>query len=418
MSATAPVRAADADAPAADPARWRMLARVCAAVVLALATWFSATAILPEMEAALGIGSATASWLANGVQIGFVAGAVVASMVNLPDIVRLERLMAASALLAAASNAALLLEPAPAGLVAARIATGVALAGVYPPAMKLVSTWFREERGRAMGALIGALTLGSALPHLFRALAAELPWQAVVAASSLSALAGAALFAWSVREGPFPFARGVFDPRQIGAVLANRPLRLATFGYLGHMWELYAMWAWILVYARIALEGQGVSDPASASLVAFLAVAAGAPGCVLGGVLSDRIGRTAATAGIMAVSGSCALAVGFAAGGSAAVFVAVVLLWGLTIVADSAQFSTAVTELSDPRYVGTALSLQVGLGFALTILAIWLVPVIAEALGSWRWSFLVLVPGPALGILAMLRLRALPESGRLAGGRR
>ena len=402
----------------ADPARWRALALVCLAVVLALTTWFSATAILPEIERDLGLSPAEASWLANGVQIGFVLGALAASMVNLPDIVRLNRLMAVAALAAAGSNAALLLEPGPAGLVAARAATGVAIAAVYPPAMKLVSTWFRRERGFALGALIGAVTLGSAMPYLFRALSATLPWQAVVTASSLAAAAGGLVFLLFGREGPFPFGKAVFDPGQIGAVLRDRPLLLVTFGYLGHMWELYAMWAWILLYVRAAFEAQGLSGPSLAPLVAFLAVAAGAAGCLAGGVLSDRIGRTAATALMMTGSGASALLVGFAFDGPTWLFLAIALVWGFTIVGDSAQFSTSVTELADPRYVGTALSLQVALGFALTILAIWLVPQLVALLSGWRWAFAVLAVGPVLGTIAMLRLRALPESVRLAGGRR
>lgn len=400
------------------PGRWRALLLLCAAVALALTTWFSATAILPEMEAHFGLDRDAAAWLTNGVQIGFVLGALVASLVNLPDIVRLDRLMAAAALLAAAANAVLLLEPGTTALVAARIVAGIALAGVYPPAMKMVATWFRRGRGFALGALIGALTFGSALPHLFRALSASLPWQAVVAASSLAALAGAVLFIAFAREGPFPFSRARFDPRQMGTVLRDRPVRLATFGYLGHMWELYAMWAWILVYVREALAAQGSPSPAAASWIAFLAVAAGAFGCLGGGLLSDRIGRSRSTALLMVISGACAVAIGFAFGGPSLLFVAIALVWGITIIGDSAQFSTAVTELSDPRYVGTALSLQVGLGFGLTILIVWLVPEIAHLLGDWRFAFAWLAIGPFLGAAAMLRLRRLPESARMAGGRR
>lgn len=401
-----------------DAHRWSVLAMLCLAVVLSLTTWFSATAITPELKAAWHLSGAIEAWLTNGVQIGFVAGALASSLVNLPDIVRLNRLMALSALLAATANACLLLQPGPVGLVCARILTGVALAGVYPPALKLVSTWFVRGRGLALGAVIGALTLGSSLPHLFRALSGALDWQLVVVAATVATLTGAGIFWFFAGEGPYPFGKAVFDPRQIGAVFRDRPLVLVNIGYLGHMWELYAMWAWLLAYARAALAAQQLGSPALASLLTFCAIAAGVAGCLLGGVLSDRFGRTFTTAGLMLVSGLCALAIGFVFDGPLWLFILVALVWGISIIGDSAQFSAAVTELGDRRFVGTALSVQLGLGFALTVLVIWLVPQVASLLGGWRWAFLLLVPGPFIGAAAMLLLRRLPEAAKMAGGRR
>ncbi|WP_342586615.1 MFS transporter [Mesorhizobium sanjuanii] len=400
-----------------DAQRWSVLALLCLAVVLSLTTWFSATAITPELKAAWHLSGAIEAWLTNGVQVGFVAGALASSLANLPDIVRLNRLMALSALLAAAANACLLLQPGPVGLVCARILTGVALAGVYPPALKLVSTWFVRGRGLALGAVIGALTLGSSLPHLFRALSGALDWQLVVIAATVATLIGAGIFWFFAGEGPYPFGKAVFDPRQIGAVFRDRPLVLVNVGYLGHMWELYAMWAWLLAYARAALEAQQVS-PTMASLLTFCAIAAGVGGCLLGGVLSDRFGRTFTTAGLMLVSGLCALLIGFVFDGPLWLFVVVALVWGISIIGDSAQFSAAVTELGDRRFVGTALSVQLGLGFALTVLVIWLVPHVVSLLGGWRWAFLLLVPGPFIGAAAMLALRRLPAATKMAGGKR
>jgi MFS family permease len=403
---------------AKDAHRWSVLGLLCLAVMLSLTTWFSATAITPELKAAWHLSGAIQAWLTNGVQIGFVAGALVSSLVNLPDVVRLNRLMAVSALLAAAANACLLLQPGPIGLVAARILTGVALAGVYPPALKLVSTWFIRGRGLALGAVIGALTVGSSLPHLFRAVAGSLDWQAVVLASSIATLVGAGLFWFLASEGPHPFGKAIFDPRQIGAIFGDRPLLLVNIGYLGHMWELYAMWAWLLTYVRAALEVQGQPSPAFASLLTFCAIAAGVAGCLLGGVLSDRFGRSLTTAGMMIVSGLCALAIGFVFDGPLWLFVLIAIVWGISVVGDSAQFSAAVTELGDRRFVGTALSVQLGLGFALTVLVIGLIPRVAGLLGGWRWAFLLLVPGPLIGAAAMLGLRRLPSSTKMAGGKR
>jgi len=383
-----------------------------------LTTWFSATAITPELKREWNLSPFVLSWLTIGVQIGFVCGALAASLVNLPDIVRLNRLMALSAMLAAAANASLLAAHGPRAAIAARVVTGFALAGVYPPALKLVSTWFNRDRGLALGAVVGALTVGSSMPHLFRSLSAAVDWRFVVKMSTLATSLGAALLLLFAREGPYPFARALFDPRQAGAVFRDRNLLLANLGYFGHMWELYAMWAWLLVYVNAALAAQHMSLAGRASFLTFSAIALGAFGCILGGILSDRVGRTATTAGMMMVSGACALAIGLAFDGPPWLFVTILVIWGVSVIGDSAQFSAMVTELADQRFVGTALSVQLGLGFALTVVAIWLTPRMADLLGSWRWTFLMLVPGPAIGASAMLLLRRRPASARLANGMR
>jgi MFS family permease len=401
-----------------DASRWRVLALLSIAIVLSLTTWFSATAITPELKREWNLSPSVLAWLTNGVQIGFVCGALAASLVNLPDIVRLRTLMALSALLAAVANASLLVDHGPMGAIAARVVTGFALAGVYPPALKLVSTWFNRDRGLALGIVIAALTLGSSMPHLFRSLSSAVDWRFVVKMSTLATSVGAVLFGFFAREGPHPFGRALFDPRQAGAVFRDRNLLLANLGYFGHMWELYAMWAWLLVYVNEALGSQHLAVAGRASLLTFVAIGMGAFGCIIGGILSDRIGRTLTTAGMMMVSGACALAIGFAFDGPSWLFMTILVIWGISVIGDSAQFSAIVTELADRRFVGTALSVQLGLGFALTVVAIWLMPRMATFLGSWRWAFLVLVPGPSIGTSAMLLLRKSPASARLANGMR
>lgn len=418
MPATLPTSASSPPPTGADASRWPVLAILSVAIVLSLTTWFSATAITPELKREWHLSPFVLAWLTIGVQIGFVCGALAASLVNLPDIVRLNRLMALSALVAAAANLSLLMQHGPVGIVAARVVTGFALAGVYPPALKLVSTWFNRDRGLALGIVVGALTLGSSMPHLFRSLSAAVDWRFVVKMSTLATSIGAVLFFLFAREGPYPFARAVFNPRQAGAVFRDRNLLLANLGYFGHMWELYAMWAWLLVYVNASLAAQQVSAAGRASLLTFAAIATGALGCILGGILSDRIGRTATTAAMMIVSGSCALTIGLAFDGPPWLFITILIVWGISIVGDSAQFSATITELSDQRFVGTALSVQLGLGFALTVVAIWLLPLMADSLGSWRWAFLMLVPGPLIGAFAMLLLRRSPASARLANGMR
>lgn len=395
---------------------WPVLAILCLSVVLSMTTWFSATAVTPELKLAWALSDTQVAWLTNSVQIGFVIGALLASFVSLPDIVRLNRLMATASIVATCVNAMLLIEPAPWLACLCRFATGMALAAVYPPAMKLVSTWFVRNRGLALGAVVGALTLGSSMPHLFRTLTEQIDWQVVIGLSSAASLLAGLSFLLFAREGPHPFGRAVFDPRQIGRVLRDRNLLLVNIGYFGHMWELYAMWAWLLIFLRTAF-GQGIS-PATTSLITFAAIAAGLFGCLGGGLLSDRFGRTATTAGFMIVSGLCAIMIGFAFDGPNWLVIGIAIVWGIAIIGDSPLFSAAVTELSDRDLVGTALSLQMGLGFALTVFVIWLMPQLAAAMGSWQWTFAFLAPGPLIGAWAMLKLRRSPVSLRLSGGRR
>lgn len=386
-----------------DRARWRMLGLICAGVVLCMTTWFSATAITPELIQIWRLSAGQVAWLTNAVQLGFVTGALLSSFVSLPDLIPLRRLMGVSALIAASANLCLLWAPSVGLLLAARFVTGVALAGIYPPALKLISTWFVRGRGTALGLVIAALTLGSALPHLVRFLTDRVDWQAVVVAASACTLAGAGLMVFFAAEGPFPFSKAVFNPRYIGVVFRNRPLAFANLGYFGHMWELYAMWGWFLAFVRAASPHLGLVGANAASLVTFVVIASGIVGAVLGGVLADRTNRPFAAGLMMTLSGLCALAIGAVFDGPLWLFLLIAILWGITVIGDSAQFSAMATEFSDPGYVGTALALQLGLGFALTLVSIRLTGVIAAHIG-WRWSLLPLAAGPAVGVVAMVLL--------------
>lgn len=395
--------------------RWRVLACVCGGLVLSMTTWFSATAITPSLIGVFGLTLGGAAWLTNMVQFGFVVGALTSSLFSLPDLVAPRRLMGIAGLLAAVANLSLLWVPNASLLFLARFMTGVALAGIYPPSLKLISTWFVHGRGLALGSVIAALTLGSAFPNLIRALTHGLVWQDVVISASISTFAGAVVLYVLAREGPFPFSKAVFDPFQVGAVLRNRALALANLGYFGHMWELYAMWGWFLSFVTAALPGFGLENIRIGSLITFVVIASGAVGAIVGGVMADRIGRPATAIVMLVTSGSCCILIGFAFCGPAWLFIAISILWGMSVIGDSAQFSAIATEISDSRYVGTALALQLGIGFALTIGSIRLTPMLASAIG-WRWSFLMLAPGPVIGIIAMLVLRRYQLAGHSNSG--
>ena len=379
--------------------RRRALALLAVALVLSMTTWFSATAVVPQLREDWGLSDSAAAWLTIAVQLGFVVGALVSSVLNVADVLSARAVLLAGAGGAAAANALLVAVGSATAAIPLRFATGFFLAGVYPPALKLMSTWFQRGRGTALGILVGALTLGSAGPHLVNGLGG-LDWRTVIAATSALTLAGGVLAFTVVREGPYSFPRATFDPRQARLVFANRGVRLASLGYFGHMWELYAMWAWFLVFFSEAVADGG-SGPAYAT---FAVIGIGALGCWAGGVLGDRFGRPETTAGMMAASGACAVLIGLLLEAPAWLVLLVGLVWGFTVVADSAQFSTLVTEHADQAYVGTALTMQLAVGFTLSVATIWLLPVLVDAVG-WRWAFAFLAPGPALGVVSILRLR-------------
>ena len=403
-----------AEAPPAG--RWRALTLLAVAELLGMSLWFSASASVPAIQVEWRLSESAAAWLTLAVQLGFVWGTLMSALSNLPDVVNTRRLFAASALLAALSNAAFALFAKGPGLgIPLRFATGFFLAGVYPPGMKIMATWFRRGRGLALGILVGALTLGKASPYLVNAIASS-GWRGHVLFVSLLAVFGGTLVLFFVGDGPYSTGNAPFNIRQAGEVFRNRGVRLANFGYFGHMWELYAMWTWAPVFIRASFASSN-SSPVLAEAGSFLVLGAGAAGCVAAGFLADRLGRTLIASAALAISGTCCLVVGFLFGGGPAALLAVMAVWGASVVADSAQFSACVTELGDPRYLGTALTLQVCLGFLLTTFSIRMMPPLVKAV-SWRYAFAFLAPGPVFGVLSMLRLRSLPEAAKIAQGRR
>ncbi|HET9084011.1 MAG TPA: MFS transporter [Candidatus Limnocylindrales bacterium] len=418
--AAATVRPADT---AAEPTeRWTQLVILGVGMVLAMSPSFAAAAVAPILREEWTVGPLDLPFLTVVVQLGFAVGAIGLAVIGAPDVIPAPRLFAAGAIVAAIANLGFgLIASDPGSAVPFRLLTGVALAAVYPVAMKMGAGWFRRDRGLAIGVVNGALTVGVALPFLFRALGAYagVDWRPVVVAASVAGLAGAALVGLTARTGPLDVAAPRFSPAIAAAAFREPSVRLAATGYFGHMWELFAMWTWIPIFLLGTFAAAGVVDPAAASLTAFAVVAAGGVGSAVAGAIADRVGRTATTIAAMATSATSAVVAGILFGAPIPIVVIVALVWGVSVVADSAQFSSAISELAPPGTSGSALSVQTALGFTLTsvtILGVGLLdPTNAD---GWRLAWIILALGPVVGIVAMARLRGRPDATKMANGHR
>lgn len=423
---------------AEHPHRWSQLFWLSTCNLFAMTLWFSVSAVVPALKTAWNLAPLEQAWLTISVQLGFAAGALASAIWNLADRWPPPRLLALCALGGTLLNAVIALHISnefartTAGFVVVcllRAATGAMLAGVYPVGMKLMASWFRRGRGLAIGVMVGALTIGSGTPHLLRALPLDqfaaaiwpdshqsLPetWRLVLLAASCCSLLAALFGLLCLRSGPWLPAAAKFDWSYFLRVWQDEPLRRANLGYLGHMFELYAMWTWAPELLRFAYKEAGYSA-SSAAFAAFATVAVGVMGCVAAGQFADRRGRCLTAIISLVISGGCALVAGSLTPWPALLTV-VCLLWGVSVIADSAQFSAAVSELCDPRYVGTALAIQTCVGFLLTTLTIALLPLMQQSLG-WPLATAILAAGPLVGIWQMARLRQIPAARKLSGGK-
>lgn len=385
--------------------RWYALLIISLSVFFSLSLWFSASVIAEDLRERWGLTPLMEGWLSAAVPAGFVAGAFVSALLGLADRFNTRKLFALSALAGGILNILLLFTDTIVVGLLLRILTGAALAGVYPPAVKLISLWFPKQRGLAIGILIAALTLGTSLPHALFLFTAGADAGMVLILSSALAFTAAVLMYAVLGEAPVKPNPSVFSVRLLSSVIKNRPVMLANYGYFGHMWELYGMWTWLPAFLTASFAQSAVPDEWSTA-AAFTAIgAAGAVGCIAGGLLADKIGRSLLTIGAMGISAACAISIGWTFGSAVWLTVLLAVIWGASVIADSAQFSAAVSDFAEPEYTGTALTFQMCIGFLISVVSINLIPVFQTWMG-WEWVFAVLSIGPILGMAAMWKVRS------------
>ncbi|MDX2157160.1 MAG: MFS transporter [Hyphomicrobiaceae bacterium] len=382
----------------------RILPVIVASQFAGTSLWFAGNAVLPDLQRRAGLPAEALGDITTAVQLGFITGTLVFAFLAIADRFSPRRIFLACALLGAGFNAATYLADASLWpLLLLRFATGFFLAGIYPVGMKIASGWFDRDLGKALGFLVGALVLGTALPHLIRAIGHELPWEGVMlSVSAIAALGGVLMYA-IVPDGPHLRAGARFDPSAFVEIFGSPDFRASSFGYFGHMWELYAFWAFVPAY--LAAAGVAGSGPAHAgtSLWSFVIIAAGAIGCMVGGQLSVHFGSARVAFLQLAVSGLCCVLSPLAFGMPAPFVLAFLIVWGVVVVGDSPQFSALNARYAPPDRVGSALTIVNCVGFAITIVSIQLLNAALTPVGA-RYMFLLLVPGPILGLLALRRL--------------
>jgi predicted MFS family arabinose efflux permease len=365
--------------------------------------WFAGNAVLADLQRRWGLPDETLGNITAAVQFGFIAGTLTFAFFAISDRYSPRRIFFICSIFGALSNAAIYLLSGELWLLLAlRFATGFFLAGIYPVGMKIASGWYQRDLGKALGFLVGALVLGTAFPHLIRGLGQTLPWEGVMLAVSVVALLGGVSMFALVPDGPHLRKGASFDPRSLAVIFRSSQFRSSSFGYFGHMWELYAFWAFVPVLIAAYAARTAVAD-VNISLYSFAVIAAGALGCIAGGLVSLRLGSSRVAFAQLLCSGICCLVSPLMFYAPAPVFIAYLLFWGIVVVGDSPQFSALNAQYAPSALVGSALTIVNSIGFGITIFSIQLLNYAVGLVGA-QYLFLLLIPGPLFGLFALMPL--------------
>lgn len=377
------------------------LAVIVVAQFAGTSLWFAGNAILPDIQPLLH-SPGVSGWITSAVQLGFITGTLTYALRAIPDRFPTTRVFFISVLTAAAFNLLPLLLPLRAEVVlVSRFGVGFFLAGVYPVGMKIAADWFRPVLGRAMGFLVGALVLGTAFPHLIRGLGKTWPYQYVLLAVSLLAVIGGLLLLAMIPSKPVIGAMNRFSRQAFGVLMEPGGLRSAVLGYFGHMWELYALWAFLPVFLTLYTQAHPSADM-NRSVWAFIGIAAGFLGCTIGGLLALRVGSQRVAVGNLILSGICLLLLPFTLSVSSIGLLVFLIIYGMSVAGDSPQLTTLVSVHVPPDIRGSVLTLVTCLGFAITIISIQALSWLLNQTHQSIWAFYLLLPGPVLGIWGLL----------------
>ncbi len=361
--------------------------------------WFAGNAILPDIQASFGLGKNAIANITSAVQFGFITGTLIFALLSIVDRFSPTRIFFVSSFIASFANLGVIwIPPDGALLMLIRFLTGFFIAGIYPVGMKIASDWYEKGLGKALGYLLGALVLGTAFPHLLRSFSVQWHWQTIIHLTSLFAMLGGFLMLLLVKDGPHRKKSDSFHPRNLIQIFQSKPFRSAAIGYFGHMWELYTFWAFI---PPLILMNRTAGIPVS--LFTFLIIASGALSCVAGGYLSQKKGNAFVAFYALLVSGICCLLSFLIPSLPQALFILFMLIWGMSVVADSPQFSTLVAATAPPSYKGTALTLVISIGFSITILSVQLLNYALANISGSAAIFMLLAPGPLIGLCFLYR---------------